>query len=250
MCRAWFGWPVADQWHHNCVLSIITSVLRPYIPQIYICRFPQPKSYGTLSLHNSSNHSSDLVLLHKDNQATVIELTCLTNTKLPWQKHAPEAEQRGFYSQTWLTKDCQLTMKLEIGSLVHYQKGLLFTFNVWPPQTSNTRTPRLLCQIAISCPYHIFLARNFPSLSSPSILTFQTSFLWTCNIVYIPRYYCFLFPCKGFLPCLTSLCTFTALELYEGVWELVSSVSWWIHGYSEMRATYAETCSLYILPVQ
>jgi len=83
-----------------------------------MCRFPQPKTYGTLSLHNSSIHSGDtpykpdLVLLHKDNQATVIELTCLTNTKLPWQKHAPEVEQRGFYSQTWLTKDCQLTMKL------------------------------------------------------------------------------------------------------------------------------------------
>ena len=87
------GCPVALEqgrytWRHDCVLSTITSALRPYIPT-------ETTIYADLPNLRATEHppstippsivvtplKPDLVLLRKDNQVTVIELTCPTNTK-------------------------------------------------------------------------------------------------------------------------------------------------------------------------
>ena len=73
-------------WHHDCVLSTITSVLRCHIPT-------ETTIYADLPILRATEQppstippfilvKPNLVLLHKgNNQATVIELTCSTNTK-------------------------------------------------------------------------------------------------------------------------------------------------------------------------
>ena len=76
-------------WHHDCILSTITSALRCHIPA-------KTSIYADLPNLRAIEHppstippsilvtplKPDLVLLHKgDNQSTVIELTCSTNKK-------------------------------------------------------------------------------------------------------------------------------------------------------------------------
>ena len=85
------GCPVALEqgrytWRHDCVLSTITSALRYHISAETnnICRPPQFRSIPLAQFPHSflvTPLKPDLVLLHKgDYQATVIELTCSTNT--------------------------------------------------------------------------------------------------------------------------------------------------------------------------
>ena len=115
----------------------------------------------------------DLVLLHKgDNQATVIELTCSTNTKsnLAAARSRKLAEQWVFSdmaNQSWTVE----YVTLEIGSLGHYQREmcpLLSTAVDLPKRPTQDLLDRW-AKAATSCSYRIFLARNFPSWSPPSL---------------------------------------------------------------------------------
>ena len=122
-------------WRHDCVLSTSTSILRSYLST-------ETTIYADLPNQRATEHppstippsilvtplKPDLVLLHKDKQATVIELTCPMNTKSNLVAARSMARKRfmGFYShsdmanQGW-TVDYET---LEIGSLGHYQKEM------------------------------------------------------------------------------------------------------------------------------
>ena len=184
------GCPVALEqgrytWHHDCPVQYYLhfKTLYPH-GDYYICRPPQRKSYRTPSQHNSTIYcvvtplKPDLVLLRKDNQATVIELTCPTNKKTNLAEARSRQQNKEVYgilfsdmsNQGW-SVDYET---LEIGSLGHVQREmptLLSSVLGLPKQPTRNLLDRC-AKAAISCSYYIFLARNSPSWSSRSILTF------------------------------------------------------------------------------
>ena len=181
------GCPVALEqghytWRHDCVLSTITSAIRPYIPT-------ETTIYADLPNLRATEHppstippsivvtplKPDLVLLRKNNQATVIELTCPTNTKTNLAEACSRKQNKevcgnlfsGMSNQGWSVD----YGTLEIGSLGHVQREMptLLSSVLGLPKQS---TRNLRCaKAAISCTYFIFLASNSPSWSSRSILT-------------------------------------------------------------------------------
>ena len=185
------GCPVALEqgrytWRHDCVLSTITSALRCHTPS-------ETTIYADLPNLRATEHPSstippsilvtplkpDLVLLHNgDNQATVIELTCPTNTKSNLSAARSRKQNREAYgilfsdmaNQGWTVN----YETLEIGSLGHYQREmrpLLSSVLDLPKKPTQDLLDRC-AKAAISCSYHIFLARNSPSWSPPSLLSF------------------------------------------------------------------------------
>jgi len=121
----------------------------------------------------------DLVLLHNDdNQATIIELTCSTNTKSNLAAAHSRKQNKEAYgilfsdmANQGLTVDYET---LEVGSLGHYQKEMcpLLSSALDLPKRPTQDLLDRCAKAAISGSYHIFLARNSPSWSPPSLLTF------------------------------------------------------------------------------
>ena len=185
------GCPVAFEqgrytWRHDCVLSTITSALRRYIPTETTIHADLPNLRATEHPPSTIPPSilvtplkPDLVLLHNDdNQATVIELTCSTNTKSNLAAARSRKQNKEAYgilfsdmaNQGW-TVDYET---LEVGSLGHYQKEMrpLLSSALNLPKRPTQDLLDRCAKAAISCSYHIFLARNSPSWSPPSLLTF------------------------------------------------------------------------------
>jgi len=173
-------------WHHDCILSTITSALRCHIPA-------ETSIYADLPNLTATEHppstippsilvtplKPDLVLLHKgDNQATVIELTCSTNTKSNLAAAHSRKQNKGAYgilfsdmaNQGWTVDNGML----EIGSLGHYHREMcpLLSSALGLPKRPTQDLLDCCAKAAISCSYRIFLARNSPSLSPPSLLSF------------------------------------------------------------------------------
>ena len=77
--------------------------------------------------------------------------------------------------QTWPTKAGQIDYEtLEVGSLGHYQMEMrpLLSSALGLPKRPKQDLLDHCAKAAISCSYHIFLARNSPSWSPPSLLSF------------------------------------------------------------------------------
>ena len=173
-------------WCHDCVLSTITSALKDHTPAEttkYACL---PNLRATKYPPNTIPPSilvtplkPNLVLLHNgDNQATVIELTCSTNTKSNLTAAHSRKQNKEAYgilfsdmaNQGW-TVDYET---LEVGSIGHYQREmrLLLSSALDLPKRPTQDLLNRCAKAAISCSYHIFLARNSPGWSPPSILSF------------------------------------------------------------------------------
>ena len=173
-------------WRHDCVLSTSTSILRSYLST-------ETTIYADLPNQRATEHPPStippsilvtplkpgLVLLYKDKQATVIELTCPMNTKSNLVAARSRKQNKEVYgilfsdmaNQGW-TVDYET---LEIGSLGHYQKEMrpllssALDLPKGPHGTFWTAALKLPFPVLI---YQIFLARNSPSWSTPSLLTF------------------------------------------------------------------------------
>jgi len=176
------GCPVALEqgrytWRHDCVLSTITSALRRYIPTETTIHADLPNLRATEHPPSTIPPSilvtplkPDLVLLHNgDNQATVIELTCSTNTKSnlaaarsrKQNKEAYEILFSDMINQGW-TVDYET---LEMGSPDHYQREtrpLLSSALDLPKRPTQDLLDRC-AKAAISCSYHISLQGTPPA---------------------------------------------------------------------------------------
>ena len=223
-------------WRHDCVLSTSTSMLRSYLST-------ETTIYADLPNQRATEHppstippsilvtplKPDLVLLYKDKQATVIELTCPMNTKSNLVAARSRKQNKEVYgilfsdmaNQGW-TVDYET---LEIGSLGHYQKEMrpLLSSALDLPKGPTRDLLDRCAKATISCSYQIFLARNSPSWSPPSLLSFYYLFYLFVCFSFLVRVF--------FLPCLTSLCTCTVRVLCACVREFVTlCMSFQIYG--------------------
>ena len=147
----------------------------------YICRPPNLRAteHPPSTIPPFILVKPDLVLLRKgNNQATVIELTCSTNTKSNLAAARSRKQNKEAYgilfsdmaNQGW-TVDYET---LEVGSLGHYQREMrpLLSSALDLPKRPTQDLLDRCAKAAISCSYRIFLARNSPSWSPPSLLSF------------------------------------------------------------------------------
>jgi len=174
------GCPVALEqghytWRHDCVLSTITSALRCYIPTETTKHADLPNLRATEHPPSTIPPSMlvtplkpDLVLHNGDNQATVIELTCSTNTKSNLAAAHSRKQIKEAYGILFSDMANQgWTVDYEVGSLVTTKrKAPSFVISIEPSQKTNTGPPRPLRQ---SC--HLMLLPHFPCKELPQLIS-------------------------------------------------------------------------------
>ena len=183
------GCPIALEqgrytWRHDCILSTLSSTIKDLIPEVAVfADLPnqraseQPPSTIPPSILITP-FKPDLVLIHKENKATVIELTCPTNTitnlqAARWRKQ--NKTEYGIIFSDLINQGWKVHYEtLEIGSLGHHKKDMcnLLSMAVDLPKKVIQKLLDCCGKAAIFCSYQIFLARNFPSWSSQKIIQF------------------------------------------------------------------------------